>query len=439
MFTRQITKIKVLLTLVTTMCVFCVAFFSIAYAEKVSLRIIAGHQADWPAEISNMALNRLIKNHPEIDLSVEVERFPYGALRQVFLSRVAAGDVPDVATIDPIWVADFAKVGGLADITEEVKRWGQLDDFIDAYVEEEGCLYNGRLVSLPYAGDTRLFYWNKNLFAKAGLDPDQPPQTWNGMVAIAKLLNNPPDINGVAIQGCMDENTAFHWYTLVWQQGGEIIAEKNGGYAPAFNSPEGVKALQAYVDLVHKHGITPRQVITQAPPDLEREFFSGHYAMALFGSWSLSTGKGMGMSNDELRDKFGAAFVPLITRNSEFTSGCGSFNYAVMEKAKHPDLAWELVSILSSRDIQRQFAKFAFQLPVRKSLLAEKQEFVKAIPFFEVFAEILPHAHMQPCMAGYPEVSELIQTAIQKALLQKASPKEALVEASRRAKEILAE
>jgi sn-glycerol 3-phosphate transport system substrate-binding protein len=37
---------------------------------------------------------------------------------------------------------------------------------------------DGKLLSMPFNSSTPVFYWNKEMFKKAGLDPETPPKTW---------------------------------------------------------------------------------------------------------------------------------------------------------------------------------------------------------------------------------------------------------------------
>jgi sn-glycerol 3-phosphate transport system substrate-binding protein len=44
------------------------------------------------------------------------------------------------------------------------------------------------MLSFPFNSSTAIFYWNKDAFKKAGLDPDKPPRTWKEfLVAVDKL------------------------------------------------------------------------------------------------------------------------------------------------------------------------------------------------------------------------------------------------------------
>jgi sn-glycerol 3-phosphate transport system substrate-binding protein len=44
------------------------------------------------------------------------------------------------------------------------------------------------MLSFPFNSSTAIFYWNKDAFKKAGLDPNKPPKTWKELVAAAEKL-----------------------------------------------------------------------------------------------------------------------------------------------------------------------------------------------------------------------------------------------------------
>lgn len=47
---------------------------------------------------------------------------------------------------------------------------------------------DGKLLSMPFNSSTPVFYWNKEMFKKAGLDPDKPPKTWSEVGEMGKKL-----------------------------------------------------------------------------------------------------------------------------------------------------------------------------------------------------------------------------------------------------------
>lgn len=47
---------------------------------------------------------------------------------------------------------------------------------------------DGKLLSMPFNSSTSIFYWNKDAFKKAGLDPEKPPKTWPELGEAGKKL-----------------------------------------------------------------------------------------------------------------------------------------------------------------------------------------------------------------------------------------------------------
>lgn len=47
---------------------------------------------------------------------------------------------------------------------------------------------HGNMLSFPFNSSTPILYYNKDLFQKAGLDPEKAPKTWEDMVAFSKKL-----------------------------------------------------------------------------------------------------------------------------------------------------------------------------------------------------------------------------------------------------------
>ena len=59
---------------------------------------------------------------------------------------------------------------------------------------------DGKLLSMPFNSSTPVFYWNKELFQKAGLDPNKPPMTWPEVGEMGKKLVASGAPCGITIQ-----------------------------------------------------------------------------------------------------------------------------------------------------------------------------------------------------------------------------------------------
>ncbi len=65
-----------------------------------------------------------------------------------------------------------------------------LVEFVLSHLMENGKTA-GKTWGIPFQRSTIVMYYNKDLFKQAGLDPEQPPTTWDEMVAMGKQLTSP--------------------------------------------------------------------------------------------------------------------------------------------------------------------------------------------------------------------------------------------------------
>src|SRR5690606_37606556 len=97
-----------------------------------------------------------------------------------FVTRVAtgfaAGEIPDLLPIDLIYVPAFAKAGQLTDITELAESM----DYCALLSPSQARLprYEDGAYALPRSPAGAVLLRNKRPSEQAGLDPEQPPTTW---------------------------------------------------------------------------------------------------------------------------------------------------------------------------------------------------------------------------------------------------------------------
>ena len=94
--------------------------------EKVVLKAVVTQEAE--PFFQDLA-RQLDANHPEVDIEVQLEAIPYGDIRMKLLTMAAAGNAPDVALIDHIWMGEFWRGGFLMDITDKVSKEDKEDFF----------------------------------------------------------------------------------------------------------------------------------------------------------------------------------------------------------------------------------------------------------------------------------------------------------------------
>ena len=107
------------------------------------------------------------------------------------IAAYRAGNAPNILQVFEVGTATmmFSK-GVITPVSEVMKTSGEKLD-MSGYVPAVAGYYTspkGEMVSLPFNSSTTVFYYNKDLFAKAGLDPAKPPTTWPEVVAASAKL-----------------------------------------------------------------------------------------------------------------------------------------------------------------------------------------------------------------------------------------------------------
>lgn len=123
--------------------------------------------------------------HPDIDI-IGVE---YEWEGPTFAVQLAGGSLPDVFTVPFTDSKTLLENGQLMDVTAEIKELGYEDAFnpiiLDGVKDSDGNIYG-----FPRQAYAMGLHYNRDLFEQAGLDPDQPPTTWDEVREYAKKITD---------------------------------------------------------------------------------------------------------------------------------------------------------------------------------------------------------------------------------------------------------
>src|SRR3954469_5979440 len=140
---------------------------------------------------------------------------------------VASGEVPDLMGMDLIYAPQFEKAGQLVDITDKIKDWPELKTASPGHMTV--ATYEGRLYGVPLYADVSALFYNKDLFEKAGLDPNKPPTSLDELRADAdKITALGGDIKGYYLPGNCAGCNIFTVGPLPGASGVQIEAGKCG-------------------------------------------------------------------------------------------------------------------------------------------------------------------------------------------------------------------
>src|SRR5690606_22639885 len=91
--------------------------------------------------------------------------------------------------------------------------------------------------------------------------------------------------SAIAIAATNAWDLIHNWAIILWANGGDLV--DMSARKPVFNGPEGVAAMEYYVDLV-RQGLASRATAEYNQPQADAAFISGNVAMAFMGPWNIA-------------------------------------------------------------------------------------------------------------------------------------------------------
>ncbi len=170
---------------------------------------------------------------------------------QKLMTAIVGKTPPDVINQDRFTIGDWASRDTFMDLTPLIERDRDKPDGINPEDYFQPCwaeaTYKGKVYAIPNSTDNRILFYNKTLFAQAGLDPNKPPATWEELRQYAKKLtvtNN----SGQIVQIGFIPNWGNSWlYLYSWQNGGEFMSPD--GRRCTMDNQESVNALKYMVSV----------------------------------------------------------------------------------------------------------------------------------------------------------------------------------------------
>lgn len=321
----------------------------------------------------------------------------YSALSQKLMASMAAGNTPVLSQSYESWTSQLleaeSKDGGVQPFEDFLEGKDGLDsagraDFYPVMLAE--CARDGRLVSMPFNKSVPVYYYNRDMFRKAGLDPDRFPVTWDEFLEAAKRLTIDRNRNGRPDPGdqwgtAMTKVASWLFQCMLIQNGGQVFDDQG---RVVFDSPAGIEALQFLADLNIRHKVS----YTVQGFEHQNDFLAGRVAMIQSSSASLSY-----MKQDSIKFDMGIAPLPRFKQRAVVLSGTNivMFRNASKGAQKH---AWQYVKFMTGAGQTARWAAETNYLPVRKSALDQavlKEKFKKYHGLRDAYAQ-LEYAHPEP-------------------------------------------
>ncbi|SDL66274.1 multiple sugar transport system substrate-binding protein [Nonomuraea maritima] len=355
---------------------------------------------------------------------VTVKFVPSGVDDEQYKTKLSldlkSGKGADVFDFDSIWVGEFAEAGYVKPLSEFV---GPEADSWDGWAQIPGAVqemasFNGKKYALPVGTDGRVLYFNKTLFAKAGLPADWQPTSWQEILdASAKLKSA-----GVPVPIQLNAGTAMGEATsmqgalpLLAGAGGEV--QQDGKWSGA---SQPVKDVLGLYQKIYGGGLGDPKLQQEAKGRDKsfQQFAEGEVGILLEGDyfWRSVVNPKTGVAPMADRDQtVGYAMIPAIEpgkgiHGQDFVSMSGGGVRTVNPNSAHPKEAFELLTFMLSPDALREETKDGnMRITPRTDV---NKEILAGDPLLTFVSEkVLPVTAYRPPLAVYTQVSVALQEA----------------------------
>ena len=293
---------------------------------------------------------------------------------------------------------------------------------------------NGKnVLGFPIRGHVQLMFYRKDIFNQLGL---KPPATWNDMVEAGKLIQSKTNLSGVAMYyGKTGGQNLMIWFNYLWGMGADLLDAKG---QPAFNSPAGIAATQAYMDVLIKHKAAPAAAASFNETDAVNSVAQGKSAMVPVWWWryaSLVDPKTSTLKPEQV------GFAPLPSMpGKENTTYTNTWFYGINKNSKKKAAAMEFLTWLSDPEIERSVLldksmNEVVAMQTKNLLDGDVNTRYNGMHVFG--AQALKGAKGTPLFAQWPQVSDVLEATISELASGQKQVKPALDEAAAKVRRIM--
>ncbi|PII39704.1 ABC transporter substrate-binding protein [Sinorhizobium meliloti CCBAU 01290] len=293
---------------------------------------------------------------------VELTEVPFAELVQKYATAIAGGQAPDALSLDLIYTPAFAAAGQLEDLTDWSKALPYFNSLSPSHVKLG--TYEDKIYGLPLTVETSIFAWNKDLYEKAGLDPEKAPKTWQEITANAEKIRALGGdtygfyFSGGGCGGCM----IFTFTPLTWGAGADILSAD--GKTATLDTPQMRKAVDIYRNMVEKDLVPAGAASDNGVNFLS--FTNGKIGQQSLGAFAIGT-----LVTQHPEIDFGVTLIPGV--DGKPSSFAGGDNFVVTKGTPRLEEVKEFLEYTYSPEGQKIMAKFG-SLPTRGDIANEVLE-----------------------------------------------------------------
>jgi len=290
----------------------------------------ARQATDGPAKALVAKFNATHKN-----LKIVLHLTPPNDDTSQLATAIRAGDPPDVVGLNDIDVPSFAREGALLNITKYVDALPYKSALSPGHLQLATA--NGQYFGLPYLADLSVLWYNKALFKKAGLNPNDPPSTYAQIVTDAEKINAlGHGISGFSFAGDCQGCLGFVMLPSLWAAGQHLINGPLGNQTANVQNNAPLKEMLTDYKIMWDKHLCPVNDQTQDGLTWGQDFEAGKVGI-LPGDYGFATAF---KTKTQLAD---FADAPLPGVNGGYSTFDGGDDFVIPAGAKNASGAWEFI------------------------------------------------------------------------------------------------
>jgi multiple sugar transport system substrate-binding protein len=370
------------------------------------------------------------RTHPEYEVVLN-QVSSYEALSQKLMASIQAGKQPDIAQVFESWTSKFIEADVIVPIEDLIKQDDKfedkgLTDFYPVFVYSN--TFNGKVWSFPFNKSVRMFFYNKDAFVRAGLNPDTFPADWNAFRTYCQTFTQ--DLDGDKQPDKFGTNfapNAWQMINLLYQAGGTVIDDKG---KVVINQKPGLEALTYITDLINKD----KTVYIVSGYNGQNDFLAGKVAMYEGSSVSITH-----MKQQTINFNMGYAPLPTYKTNKSAISGSNVVVFRNADKAREM-AAWEFIKWFTDTEQTARWSALTNYMPIRRSAMQSEamQELLASHSQYQAVYAQLETAATEPQIPEWFEMRPELEKTIETALLKRRTPQQALDDFAKRLTDVIA-
>ncbi|HVC10445.1 MAG TPA: sn-glycerol-3-phosphate ABC transporter substrate-binding protein UgpB [Burkholderiales bacterium] len=373
---------------------------------------------------------------------VPVFKGGYADTMSAGIAAYRAHNAPDILQVFEVGTATMmAAKGAILPVYKLMQETGNRLD-MSAFLPAVASYYSdqqGRPISMPFNSSTPVFYYNKEAFKKAGIDPNNPPKTWDDVA-----------IDAAKIKGTGAATCAFTTAWDVWIQLETMSAWDNVQFATLDNGFGGLGAkltfnnptMVNHVALLGQMAKDGRFTYAGRTTEPEATFYSGNCAMLTTSSAAY------GIIKAHAKFDFGVSELPYDAEapgapQNTIIGGASLWVFSGKSKEKYQGIA-KFFQFLSSPKIQARWHQVTGYVPITKAgyELTKQEGYYEKNPGTDIAVKELllknPTKMSKGVRLGYmPQIRNVIDEELEAVWTGKKSAKAALDEAVQRGDALL--